>query len=130
MSENRQALNKVVRSLANLDVTVRQYYTSIRKRGVSSWTTCTIIFTFTFYYSGNKSRTLWQANSYMEHVEFTVEYALTGTPFTISHYQKKFQRFPIRSRESFTTVFKITAYDPKGEIRKLYQTLTCYYSFG
>ena len=68
MSENRQALNKIIGSLANLDVKIRQYYTSIRKRGVSSWTICTIIFTTRLYYSGNKNsltiKFLWSMYSY------------------------------------------------------------------
>ena len=39
----------------------------------------------------------------------TIKHALTGTPFTISHYTKKFEGFTIRNGESFTQKFKVTA---------------------
>ena len=41
------------------------------------------------------------------------------------HYLKKLEGFAIRNRESFIRVFKVR-YDPKGEIQKLFQTLTCH----
>ena len=54
----------------------------------------------------------------------TFEHALIETHFTVSHYPKTFEGFAIRNSESFTTVFKLL-HDPKKEIWKLYQTLTC-----
>ena len=54
MSENRQALNKIIGILANLYVKLGNVATSIRKRGVSGCTICTIIFTIRFYFTGNK----------------------------------------------------------------------------
>ena len=47
MSENRQALNKMLGSLANLDVELGNITQALEK-GVSSWTMCTIIFTVRF----------------------------------------------------------------------------------
>ena len=44
MSENRQALNKVLGNLANLDVKLGNI-TQALERGVISWTICTITFT-------------------------------------------------------------------------------------
>ena len=53
-----------------------------------------------------------------------VEHTVIGTPFTISHYYpKKFEGFAIRNRDLFTIILKCP-YDHKGEIWKLYQTLT------
>ena len=44
MSKNRQALNKVIGSLANLDLKLGNIIQALEK-GVSHWTICTIIFT-------------------------------------------------------------------------------------
>ena len=62
-----------------------------------------IIFTVRFYYTGNR-KTVWQANSYVEHAQ-SVKYSITGTPFNVSNYPKKFKGIAIRNRESFATVF-------------------------
>ena len=58
MSENRQALNKIIGSLSIFGCKIRQCYTSIRKMGVSNWTIYTITLTIRFYYTGNKKNSL------------------------------------------------------------------------
>ena len=47
MSENRQALSKIIGSLANLDVKLGNI-TQALERGVSSWTICKVIFTMSY----------------------------------------------------------------------------------
>ena len=109
MSENRQALNKIICSLTNdkFGCIVRQYYTSNRKRGVSNLKICAIILTVRFHYTGNRKTSL--ASKFLcTGCTVTIEHALTRTPFTISHYPKKCEGFAIRNRESFTTLFKVT----------------------
>ena len=79
----------------------------IREIGVSSWTICIIIFRIRFYYSGNKKNGLASKILY-EACTVINKHAVTETPFTISHYLKRFEGFAIRNRESFTRVFKVT----------------------
>ena len=96
MSENRQALNKIICSLTNdkFGCIVRQYYTSNRKRDVSSSTISAIILTVRFHYTGNRKTSL--ASKFLcRTCTVTIEHALSGTPFTISHYPKKFEGFAI-----------------------------------
>ena len=105
MSENRQALNKIIGRLANLDVKLPNYNTSIRKRGVSSWAICTIIFTVTLYHTGNKKNSL--ASKFLcEGCAVTNKHALTGDTYHNWPLPKKFEEFAIRNKESFTRVFK------------------------
>ena len=57
MSENGRALNKIIGSLANLDVKLDNMTQALEK-GISHWTICTIIFTIRFKYTGNKKNSL------------------------------------------------------------------------
>ena len=108
VSENRQALNKIIGSLRHLDVKLGNITQALEKEVfLSSWTICTIVFTIRFYYSGKKKNNL-ASKFFYGACTATIEHVLNGTPFTISHYPKMFERFAIRNRESSITVFKIT----------------------
>ena len=106
MSENRQALNKIIWSLANLDVKLGNITQALEKE---------------VFQVGQFVQLYLQLDSIIQAIRrslaskflcgactVTIKHALTGTPFTISHYPKKFEGFAIRNRESFTRVFKIT----------------------
>ena len=66
-------------------------------------------------------RTVWQANSLCGACTVTIKHALTGTPFTISHYPKKFDGLLSEIENHLPEYLKLL-YDPKGGIWKLYQT--------
>ena len=81
MSESRQALTKIIGILANLIVKLGNIAQGIREgTGVSSWTICTIIFTFRFYYTGTKKNSL-KSKLFCGAWTVTIKNDLTGTPF-------------------------------------------------
>ena len=53
-----------------------------------------------------------------------MNHALAGTPFTISHYPKKFEGLLLEIQNHLPEYLKLP-FDPKGVIWKLYWTLTC-----
>ena len=58
MSENRQTLNKIIGSLANIDVKLGNITQALEKKVFQVGQFGTIIFTIRFYYTGIKKNSL------------------------------------------------------------------------
>ena len=102
VSENRQALNKIIGILANLDVELGNITRALEKEVFKAGQLLQLCLQLDSSNNTLAIKFLYGACT------VAIEHVLVGTPFTIRHYPKKFEGYAIRNRESFTTVFKIT----------------------
>ena len=122
MSENRQALNKIILILANLDVKFSNIRQALEKEVFQVGQFIQLYLQLDSIIQAIR-RTVWQANSCVKHVHLQLNMLSVGhlSPSVITPRSLKVVLLEI---ENHLLQYSKLLYDPKGEIWKLYQTLT------
>ena len=122
MSENRQAINKIIGSLSLLDSKIGNITQALEREvfQVSQF----IQLYLQLDYVIQAIRTIWRAGTYMEHIQLQLNMLSLGhlSPAVITPRSLKKLLTEI---ESHLPEFLKLPYDPKGNIWKFHQTLTC-----
>ena len=107
MSENRQALKKIIGSLANLDVNLGNITQALEKEVFEVGQFVQLYLEFDSIIQAIR-RTVWQANSYVEDLQLQWNMLSPGHLYPSIITPRKFVGFAIRNRESFTRVNIVT----------------------
>ena len=123
MSENRKIKNKIIGSLANLDVKLGNITQALEKE-VFQVGQFVKLYLYLDSIKQAIRRTFWHAKSYMEPVQLQLNMLSVGhlSPSVITPRGLKGLLLEI---ENHLPVYLKLPYDPKWDIMKLYQTLTC-----
>ena len=123
MSENRQALNKIIRSLANFDVKLCNITQALEKQVFQVGQFLQLYLQLDSITQAIR-RIVWQANPFMEHVQLQLNVLSLGHLSQSVITQRSLKGLLVQIENHLPQYLKLP-YDPNGVVWKLYQTLIC-----